>query len=178
MRTSKFLERCALYLACLGLLIPRSALLAEQFDVGHKIEDVALDGGGVFHGRVVDAQGQPVAMANVRMSRDGVAAGFHDDERVGWIRCGFAARRRVPVAGWQSDACLATVGCQHGASAGTSGIYGGDWDRGSWAELYGRFLHRQLWWDLRRMWGWLGLSDESLGYRCRRGRRDCHSAGR
>lgn len=72
MRTPKFLERCALYLACLGLLIPRSALLAEQpTEAGQKIVDVALDSAGVFHGHVVDAGGQPVAMANVRMLRDG-----------------------------------------------------------------------------------------------------------
>jgi hypothetical protein len=72
MRTPKFPERCALFLAGLGLLIPRSAVFAEPLDVGQRIVDVALDSGGVFHGRVVNAEGQPVPRADVRMARDGV----------------------------------------------------------------------------------------------------------
>jgi hypothetical protein len=69
MRINKALQRGMLVLACVGMIIPRSCLLAQQ-PTKSTITDVALDAQGIFQGRVVDAQGQPVTGINVLMKTD------------------------------------------------------------------------------------------------------------
>ena len=66
MRINKALQRSMLVLGCVGMIIPRSCLLAQQ-PAESVITDIALNAQSVLQGRVVDAQGQPVSGVNVVM---------------------------------------------------------------------------------------------------------------
>ena len=67
MRVNKAIQRSILLLACVGMIIPRSCLFAQQ-PAGRVISDIALSPQGTFQGRVVDAAGQPVAGAKILMA--------------------------------------------------------------------------------------------------------------
>ena len=67
MRINKSIQRSILVLACVGMIIPRSCLLAQQ-PATPVITDIALSPQGLFQGRVVDAEGQPVSGAKILMA--------------------------------------------------------------------------------------------------------------
>lgn len=79
MRINKAIQRSMLVLACVGMIIPRSCLLAQQ-PTESVITDIALSAQGALQGRVVDAQGQPVSSANVQiMTKEAVVVETQTD---------------------------------------------------------------------------------------------------
>jgi hypothetical protein len=93
MRINKAIQRSILVLACVGMIIPRSCLYAQQ-PATPTITDVALNPQGSFRGRVVDAEGQPVAGAKIVMATsDTVVVETQSDPRgsfnVNSLRGGF-----------------------------------------------------------------------------------------
>ena len=63
----RVVQKLAVLVACVGMALPQSALAAAPQAI--KVADVALQEGGVFVGKVVNAHGKPIAKTKVSIQQ-------------------------------------------------------------------------------------------------------------
>ena len=120
----KWFGTVAATVACMGMILPPSALAAAPAKPVTGGNDIALREGGLLVGQVVDAARR----------RESEYAGFdsvcesrcrqHDDRQERRFRGQGSAWRRVPADDGRRHQHLPIVGCRHGSALGSSGRAG------------------------------------------------------
>ena len=65
----RVVQRMAAALACVGMMFPHSVMAEAPVEL--KVADVALRDGGLFVGKVVNAQGKPISEVEVLLIQEG-----------------------------------------------------------------------------------------------------------